>query len=108
MSPSAGDDVAASLHGTERRLSGLRRLGWPSDQLRSFAGQFCPPVVEFHVITDLHPEFAEVALEHRNRLSWSRTTLHSSPFQGNDQVHLAVSPSQLAFAPDQDCCVRTP
>ncbi len=106
MSPRAGDNVTTVLPGPERRLGGLGRLGGPSDQLRPLAHQFRPAVRKVHVVADLDPQLAEVAIEDRQRIAGSSAALHRSALQGNDQVYFAVDSYHFALAPHQDGRVR--
>ena len=106
MPPGAGDNVTTMLPRPERGLRGLRRLCGPGDQFRALARQFGPAAVEIHVVTDLNPEFAKVAVEDRQRVAGSRAVLHGFALERNDEMDFAVGSHHFALAPDQDSGIR--
>src|SRR6266536_337265 len=102
MPPGARDNVTTIRFRAERGLRSLRRLRGPGDQFRALARQFAPTIPELHVVTDLNSEFAEVAVEDRQRVAGRGAALHSSALERNDEMHFAVGPYCFTVAPDEN------
>src|SRR5947208_14513251 len=100
MPPGAGDYVTTMLPGAEGGLRGLRRLCRPGDQFRPAARQFGPAVLEFHIVTDLNSEFAEVAVEDRQRVGGRCPAPRGSTLARDDELTFAGGSHYLALSSD--------
>src|SRR2546430_2931849 len=102
MPPGAGDNVTTMVPRPEGGLRGLRRLCGPSNQFRPASRQFGPAVVEFHIVTDLDPELAEVAVKDRQRVAGGGAAPPGSPLARDDEVNFLVWFPYFSPSPAQD------